>query len=216
MKTKLSMNMRGADNDEWAIGHSCLDIRHSICQPQAYMETRFRLTPVPATRPIGRPGGEAYFSRMNKDNGIGPESNGKTPAGNLNVVLVEDSILMRAHIAASLSAISGVAALRQAEDVPSGLRLLETIKPDVLILDIELPGQTGLDLLKIVRRRDAAVVIIMLSNHDHPMLRQQCANLGANFYFNKSSEFERVAEVCRELAERRARQAVSSPPTAQE
>lgn len=173
------------------------------------METLFRLTPVPATRLIGRPNEAAYFSRMEDNNEIGSGSNDKTPVSSLIVALVEDSILMRAHVAASLSEIKGVAALRQAEDVPSGLRLLETIKPDVLILDIELPGQTGMDLLKIVRRRDAAVVIIMLTNHDHPKLRQTCAELGANFFFNKLSEFGRVGDVCRELAERRAQQAGS-------
>jgi DNA-binding NarL/FixJ family response regulator len=153
---------------------------------------------------------------MNDNNKIGSKSNAKTPAGGLNVLLVEDSILMRAHVVSSLSAIKGVGAIRQAGDVPSGLRLLETLKPDVLILDIELPGQTGLDLLKIVRKKDAAVVIIILTNHDHPMLRQKCADLGANFYFNKLTEFERVAEVCHELAARRAQQASSSPHTAQE
>ncbi len=142
---------------------------------------------------------------MDNNSATGSESNDKTPSGSLTVVVVEDSILMRAHVAASLSAIKGVAAVRQAEDVPSALQLLETIKPDVLILDIELPGRTGLDLLKTVRKTDAAVVIIMLTNYDQPRLRKRCAELGANYFFNKLSEFGRVAEVCRELAERRAR-----------
>jgi DNA-binding NarL/FixJ family response regulator len=146
---------------------------------------------------------------MNDRNESGTESKEKTSVSGLNVMLVEDSILMRAHVASSLSAIKGVGVIRQAGDVPSGLQLLETLKPDVLILDIELPGQTGLDLLKIVRRRDATVVIIMLTNHDHPKLRERCAELGANYFFNKLSEFERVAEVCQELAARRAQPPVS-------
>jgi DNA-binding NarL/FixJ family response regulator len=127
----------------------------------------------------------------------------KAPCGGLKVLLVEDSILMRAHVASSLRAIKGVAAVRQATDVPSGLQLLESLKPEVLILDVELPGQTGMDLLKIARRKDAAVVIIMLTNHDHPKLREKCAELGANFFFNKTTEFDRIAEVCRDLAQSR-------------
>jgi len=153
---------------------------------------------------------------MNNNSATGSESNNKTPSSSLTVVVVEDSILMRAHVAASLSAIKGVAAVRQAGDVPSALHLLETIKPDVLILDIELPGRSGLDLLKTVRKTDAAVVIIMLTNHDQPRMRKRCAELGANYFFNKLSEFGRVAEVCRELAERRTQQPGSSPRTAQE
>ena len=126
------------------------------------------------------------------------------PLAGLTVVMVEDSILMRAHVASSLSAINGIAVIRQAGDVPSGLRLLESVKPDVLILDVELPGQSGLDLLKIVRRRDPAITIIMLTNHDHPKLRERCGEMGANFFFNKVTEFEKVADACREIAERRA------------
>jgi len=127
--------------------------------------------------------------------------NNKTPTSNLSVVVVEDSILMRAQIVASLSAVKGMGTIRQAGDVPSGLRLLEKVKPDVLILDIQLPGPTGLQLLKTVRKTDTSMVIIMLTLHDQPRMRKRCAELGANYFFSKSSEFERVAEVCRDLAD---------------
>jgi DNA-binding NarL/FixJ family response regulator len=130
------------------------------------------------------------------------ESNKLTTAPDLVVALVEDSILMRAHVAASLSDVKGVGPIWQAHDVPSALRLLGTLKPDVLILDIELPGQSGLDLLKVVRKEDT-VVIIMLTIHDHPKMRQRAADLGVNYFFSKLSEFDRVADVCRELAGRR-------------
>jgi len=130
----------------------------------------------------------------------GPER--KKFSGGLQVAVVDDSALMREHVIDSLSTVNGVAEIRQAADVPAGLRLLETRKPDLLVLDIELPGQSGLDLLKIARQRDYDAVIIMFSIHDHPALRQKCAELGADFFFHKLSEFDRVAEVCRELAER--------------
>jgi DNA-binding NarL/FixJ family response regulator len=141
---------------------------------------------------------------VNSDNAIGSESENKASTSGLQVVVVDDSILMREHVLESLSVIKGVAKIWQAADVPSGLCLLNGRKLDVLILDIELPGQSGLDLLKIARRRDYATVIIMFSIHDHPTLRQKCAELGADFFFHELSEFERLAEVCRELAERRA------------
>jgi DNA-binding NarL/FixJ family response regulator len=137
-------------------------------------------------------------------NAIKCESENETSASGLQIVLVDDSILMRKRVEASLSALEGVAEIRQAVDVPSGLRLLDGRKLDLLILDIELPGRSGLDLLKVARRRNYTAVIIMFSIHDHPTLRQRCADLGADFFFHKLTEFERVAEVCRELAGRRA------------
>lgn len=131
-------------------------------------------------------------------------SNDQTSRSGLTVVLVEDSILMRAHLASSLTTINGIGVIRQAGDVPSGVRLLECVKPDVLILDIELPGQSGLDLLKIVRRRDPGVTIIMMTNHDHPKLRERCKEMGANFFFNKHTEFDQVAQTCQKMAEGKA------------
>jgi DNA-binding NarL/FixJ family response regulator len=153
---------------------------------------------------------------MNNGEAIESGSKNKSPAGGLQIVLVDDSIPMREHVVASLSAIGGVAEIRQAIDVPSGLLLLDGRRLDLLILDIELPGQSGLDLLKIARRRNYTSVIIMFSMHDHPSLRQKCADLGADFFFHKLTEFERVADICRELAERQAQQAGAAPDTTHE
>jgi DNA-binding NarL/FixJ family response regulator len=162
-----------------------------------------RLTPVPATDSMGSPNRRAYYGRMKSRKESESESNANKPVSGLQVVLVDDSVPVRERLAASVSAVHGVALVRQAEDVPSGLRLFDEREPDVVILDIELPGQSGLDFVKIVRRRGCSVLIIMLSNHDHPKLRQKCADLGANFYFHKLTQFERVAEVCGEVAGRR-------------
>jgi signal transduction histidine kinase len=126
----------------------------------------------------------------------------------LQILLVDDSTLMRVHLTGSLNALDGVAEIRQASDVPSAIRLLQERAADVIILDIELPGQSGLELLKIVRNRDPLTTVIMISIHDLPTLRQKCADLGANYFFHKLTEFERVAEVCRELADRNERQQI--------
>ena len=134
----------------------------------------------------------------------GPEANptaGKAKVRPLEVVLVDDSELIRRRLAASVAAVSGVGTIREAHDVPAGLRLLEVAEPDVLVLDIEMPGQSGIDLLKIAKRRAYASVVIMLSVHDHPVLRQKCLDLGADFYFHKLTEFDKVATVCQEMVD---------------
>jgi DNA-binding NarL/FixJ family response regulator len=127
-------------------------------------------------------------------------------AAALEVVLVDDSVAMRERLAASLVALDGVEIIGQANDVPSGLRLLEVRQPDVLILDVELPGQSGMDLLKIAHRRKFAPVVIMFSIYDHPKLRQLCLDNGASHYFHKLTQFDDIAELCRELAVKRREQ----------
>jgi DNA-binding NarL/FixJ family response regulator len=117
----------------------------------------------------------------------------------VDVILVDDSVHLRDRVAARLAEVRGGGAIRQAADVPSGLRLLEAREPEVLILDIEMPGEGGIDLLKIARKRACASLVIMLSIHDHPKLRQRCMDWGADFYFNKLTEFEEAAKVCHDL-----------------
>ena len=127
----------------------------------------------------------------------------------IKVVLVDDSSIVRERVAAALVALEGIEVVGQASDVPAGKLLLQAHQPDVLILDIDLPGETGLDLLQYGNVQRQSLLIIMLTNYDHPKLRERCAELGANFYFHKSTEIEKTLEVCRELAARRGNPAVS-------
>ena len=86
---------------------------------------------------------------------------------------------------------------------PDTARLLVETQPDVLILDIDLPGESGMDLLQYGNIQRQSLLIVMLTNYDHPKLRERCAELGANFYFHKPTEIEKTMDVCRELVARR-------------
>jgi DNA-binding NarL/FixJ family response regulator len=125
--------------------------------------------------------------------------------GPVRVVLVDDAVFLRERLAELLSALEGVEVVGQAVDVPSGSTLVRELRPDVLVLDIDLPGQSGLELLEKIGRQEDGPLIIVLTNYDYPVLRHGCAKLGADFYFYKPIEFERVTEVCQDLAKRRTR-----------
>ncbi|MGC3958607.1 MAG: response regulator [Verrucomicrobiota bacterium] len=116
------------------------------------------------------------------------------------VVLVDDSAVVRERVAATLSSLGGVQVVGQAGDVPDGLRLVRETKPDLLILDIGLPGESGITLLETAKQEQLVPLIMMLTNQDHPKLRQHCAELGADFYFHKPTEFEKMIDLCFELA----------------
>lgn len=162
------------------------------------------MAPLQATGAIGSLREQTYAETMMNSQIIESESNVPQRVAGLQVVLVDDSVPVRERVAASVSAVQGVAAVREAGDVPSGLRLLETGRTDVVVLDIEMPGLSGLEFLEIARRQGCQALIIMLSIHDYPKLRQRCVDLGANLFFNKLTEFQKVADVCRDLCERSA------------
>ena len=122
----------------------------------------------------------------------------------LRVVLVDDSSLFRERIAALISGLPGVEIVGQAPDALTGLAFAQALLPDVMVLDIGLPGSSGIELLKAVKIRSQPPLVVMLTNHNVRQLRDKCFELGAEFYFYKPDEFEKAVEVCRDLAERRS------------
>ena len=134
------------------------------------------------------------------------ESGSKRPAPSDNppqvrVLLVDDSTCVRERLAESLSALDGVEVIGQVGNVAAALEFMQKQKPEVVVVDIELPGQSGMELLADLPKTGRPLVII-LTNYDYPVLRQGCARLGADFYFYKPVELERVIEVCEDLAKR--------------
>src|SRR4051794_3759620 len=117
----------------------------------------------------------------------------------IRIVLVDDSPLFLERLATLLSGVPGVDVVGQANDVPSGLKLIQEICPDVLVLDIGLPGQSGIELLSVIKQREPSPVVIMLTNYNIRQMRERCMELGADFYFYKPDEFEKALEVCRDV-----------------
>ena len=98
-----------------------------------------------------------------------------------------------------LSEIEGVEIIGVAQDgIEATDRILE-LKPDVLILDIRMPLRSGIDVLRDIKKSAPTTKIIILTNYPYPQYRKRCMEEGAEFFFDKSTEFEKVPEVIRKL-----------------
>jgi DNA-binding NarL/FixJ family response regulator len=69
-----------------------------------------------------------------------------------------------------------------------------------VVLDISMPGGSGMYVLETVKKDRPVPVVIMLTNFAHDQYRQKCLQLGADYFFDKSTEFERVIEVLRGIS----------------
>jgi two-component system, NarL family, response regulator DevR len=126
----------------------------------------------------------------------GGEAEGTTVRQPLKVFIVDDSRVVRERLVAMLSDLDGIEIIGQAEDAFSALEAIPVLKPDVVILDIYMPGSaTGIYVLERIRRERNAPTIIMLTNYAYEQYRQRCLESGAAFFFDKSTEFERVRDV---------------------
>jgi DNA-binding NarL/FixJ family response regulator len=111
------------------------------------------------------------------------------------VFIVDDSPAMRVRLAEILEDIEGVSIVGEAGTPDEAVAGIAQAHPDCVLLDYQLEGGTGLDVLRSVHPQLPDVVFIMLTNHATGAYRQACLAAGAKYFLDKSSEFGRIREV---------------------
>ena len=110
------------------------------------------------------------------------------------VLIIDDSTRIRERIAALLAEAPSIRIVGEAGNAREAVDAVGRLQPDTVILDIRLPDQSGMELLKIFRQRYPQMAVIMLSNHDGARYRRYCRLLGAGHFLNKTLEFEKIVD----------------------
>jgi DNA-binding NarL/FixJ family response regulator len=119
----------------------------------------------------------------------------------MRVLIADDSQALVQRLTSRLMEVTGVEIVGHAGNVRDALREIRKAKPDVVILDICMPGGSGIDVLESLQKDQSPPLVIVLSNYSDRQYRRKCLQSGACFFFDKSSEFHKVAEVLRSLME---------------
>ena len=82
------------------------------------------------------------------------------------------------------------------------LNAMRTQKPDLAIVDIKMPGLTGLEVLSEIRKEDKKVKFIVLTLFSTDYYRQMALERGADYFFSKVDDFEKIAPLLRILQDR--------------
>ena len=112
----------------------------------------------------------------------------------LTVYIVDDSKMMRDRLTESLADIAEVEIVGQSGDPFEALDSIRKSHPDVVILDIRLPRRSGIDVLKDIKREPSSPLVIMITNYPYRQYRQGCMIAGADYFFSKIDEFEKIHE----------------------
>ena len=116
----------------------------------------------------------------------------------MKLLIVEDSRLVRERLAAVFAAVPTLE-IAAAADAASAVARFREWRPDLAILDIQLPDGNGIDVLKTIKRERPATLVLMFSNH--VPCQRQCRKEGADWFFDKASDFEALARTVKTLAE---------------
>jgi two-component system chemotaxis response regulator CheY len=108
------------------------------------------------------------------------------------ILIVDDSPLITERMQAMLRELDHIGSVECTGDYPSALQLLVKISPDIVLLDINLPGRSGLDLLRHIKSNYPSTVVIMLTNQSGDFYQNICKKLGADYFIDKSKDFEDI------------------------
>jgi len=118
----------------------------------------------------------------------------------IRVVLADDHALVREGTAELLERAGGIRVVGQAADGLEAIRLVEALRPDVLLLDLAMPGLDGLEVTRRVRSASAATAVVALTAHDEDAYVLAMLEAGARGYLSKASRGQEVVHAVRAAA----------------
>ncbi len=103
------------------------------------------------------------------------------------ILIVEDNAIFRSSLREMLAARFPTAGIEEASNGDDALRILDTRKPDLVLMDIKLPGRNGLELTRAIKSSGSRTIVIILTSYDIPEYREAAMQSGASHFFTKGN-----------------------------
>jgi DNA-binding NarL/FixJ family response regulator len=113
----------------------------------------------------------------------------------MKIVIADDSSLLRDRICQLLRRLDDGMELYEAENGQLAMELVFAKNPDLVILDIRMPELTGIEVLNKIREMKMKTKVCMLTNYPFQQYKKKCIELGADYFFDKNMEFEKISEI---------------------
>ena len=120
----------------------------------------------------------------------------------MRVLLADDSVLILEWLQDTLGLNKKVEIVGSFKNGIDALKALRTLKPDLAIVDFKMPGLNGLEVLKEIRKENKILKFIILTYYSLENYRQVAMQAGADYFFSKVDDFEKVSIVVNEMIAR--------------
>jgi DNA-binding NarL/FixJ family response regulator len=120
----------------------------------------------------------------------------------LHILHLDDSAVIIARVNKILDPLENIQAIETANTILQAKEILDTRKIDVAILDMHLPDGNGITLLKWIKRNHPSIIVIIFSNHSDSFFRNAAAKAGAEYFLDKSTEFEQIPKIISEISKK--------------
>ncbi|MCI1274453.1 MAG: response regulator transcription factor [Clostridiaceae bacterium] len=125
----------------------------------------------------------------------------KTEQKEIRIVIVEDFKLTRVGLRCALNSNEDMNVVGESENAIEGLNIIERCKPDIVLMDLGLPGMNGIEAMKKLKEQLPDIKIVALTSHDRTEEVLAALSSGANAYCLKDIDPNKLADVVRDAVE---------------
>jgi two-component system OmpR family response regulator len=118
----------------------------------------------------------------------------------MKVYVVEDSPFIQERLVAMLREIPGVDVVGVADSSTEALAGIAHHQPDVAVVDLRLRTGNGIEVMQGIRRHSADTTVMVLTNYANVIVRRRCEDVGADYFFDKTTEFEQLGSEIERLS----------------
>jgi len=104
----------------------------------------------------------------------------------MKLIVVDDSKILQGRLIKNLMKMDQNLSIRQAFNCKDALELFSVFNPETVILDIDLPDGSGIELLRKFKKEDPGAEVIIFTNYPTYEFKKKCMQLGANHFIDKS------------------------------
>ncbi|HWR33200.1 MAG TPA: response regulator transcription factor [Chitinophagaceae bacterium] len=115
------------------------------------------------------------------------------------ILIVDDNKKFIDRVVALLREYGSKKNIIAAGDYGEAVKLIAKEKPVIVLLDINMPGKSGIEVLRYIKGEGWYCKVIMVSNHSNESYRKLCFEAGADHFLDKSREFGKIPELIEEM-----------------
>jgi len=117
----------------------------------------------------------------------------------IKIILIDDSLIFRERLVDFFRMYPNVEVVGQFEDTQTAMEHIPSLDPDLILMDIVFKKSSGLKFLNEVKISRPKIKVIIVTNYTYSTFREMCLNLGCDYFFDKSFEYENLFELLETL-----------------
>jgi DNA-binding NarL/FixJ family response regulator len=118
----------------------------------------------------------------------------------MRILIADDSLVIQNRLIKMVSQIHNAKVVGMAKNGDEAITSIQKLKPDLVILDLRMPKVNGFDVIRNIKKNNLSTIVLVLTSFATIPHRELCKQLGVEYFFDKTTEFEQAIEVIESLA----------------